>query len=41
MEEDGIYRLCDMNGKDENTYRILARKPEGERPFGRIWQVVG
>jgi hypothetical protein len=28
-------------GKMKNAYRILVGKPEGERPFGRIWQVVG
>jgi hypothetical protein len=24
-----------MNAEKRNTYRILARKPEGKRPLGR------
>jgi hypothetical protein len=26
---------CSTNGDKRNAYRILVRKPEGERPLGR------
>jgi hypothetical protein len=29
-------RACSTNGKRRTAYRILARKPEGTRPLGRL-----
>lgn len=26
--------VCSTHGKDEEAYKILARKPEGKRPLG-------
>jgi hypothetical protein len=28
-------RACSTNGERRNSYRILVKKPEGERPLGR------
>jgi hypothetical protein len=35
VKEDGIGKVCSKHGEKRNVYRILVRKPEGNRPFGR------
>jgi hypothetical protein len=35
VKEDGICRICSMNGKKGNAYRTLVGEPEGIRPRRR------
>jgi hypothetical protein len=36
VKEDDMGRACSTNGEKKNAYRILAGKPEGKRPLGRL-----
>jgi hypothetical protein len=31
--DDDMSCVCSTHGKDEEAYKILARKPEGKRPL--------
>jgi hypothetical protein len=33
--KDEMGGACSTNGEKRNAYRILVRKPEGNRPLGR------
>jgi hypothetical protein len=35
VKEDEMGEACSMHGEKRNAYRILAGKPEGNRPLGR------
>jgi hypothetical protein len=30
-----VGRACGVNGREEELYRLLVGKPEGQRPLGR------
>jgi hypothetical protein len=35
-KEDEMDRVCSTNWETMNAYRVLAGKPEGKRPVGRL-----
>jgi hypothetical protein len=33
--------ICSKLGEVRNTYKLLGRKPEGKRPFGKTYSSIG